>query len=157
VRSIQCFYSVGFIGIIFAVDVITVDTSTLRDRGFAFAFTASPWIICSYAGAKISEKFHETNWRWAYGCFAIILPFVTSGLVIILQLNKRKAVRAGMLVKRKSDRALWETTKHYFVEFDGGFVMLDEQKPGFKLTPSHWDLPHCRWIVPVPPPILHRR
>jgi hypothetical protein len=33
-------------------------------------------------------------------------------------LNKRKAQRAGLLVKVETQRTLWESSKHYFVEFD---------------------------------------
>ena len=33
-------------------------------------------------------------------------------------MNKRKARRAGLLVKVESHRTIWENTKHYFVEFD---------------------------------------
>ena len=115
----QCFYSVGFIGVIFSVDVITMDTSTLRDRGFAYAFTASPWFITAYAGAKLSEYFHESNWRWGYGSFAIILPFVAAGLVAVMQFNKRKAKKLGVLTEPVgSGRSALESFKYYIVEFD---------------------------------------
>ncbi|WWC71792.1 uncharacterized protein I206_105751 [Kwoniella pini CBS 10737] len=114
----QCFYSVGFIGMIFAVDVFTADTSTLKNRGVAYAFTASPWIIVAYAGPKISERFYENNWRWAYGCFAIILPFVALPFFIFMQMQKRKAINAGEIVSSKSTRNWKESLWHYAVEFD---------------------------------------
>lgn len=41
----QVFYSIGFSGMIYSVDVITADSSTLKSRGLAYAFTASPWMV----------------------------------------------------------------------------------------------------------------
>lgn len=41
----QVFYGIGFSGMIFSVDVITADSSTLRSRGLAYAFTSSPWMV----------------------------------------------------------------------------------------------------------------
>ena len=41
----QVFYSVGFSGMIYSVDVITADSSTLKSRGLAYAFTSSPWMV----------------------------------------------------------------------------------------------------------------
>lgn len=41
----QVFYSIGFSGMIFSVDVITADSSTLKSRGLAYAFTSSPWMV----------------------------------------------------------------------------------------------------------------
>lgn len=119
--SRQTFYSVGFIGMIFSIDVITADTSSLKDRGLAYAFTASPWIITAYAGAALSQYFHENDWRWAYGSFAIILPFVGAGLATVLQYNKRKARRAGKLVREKSGRTAVQSLVHYLIEFDSEY------------------------------------
>lgn len=118
----QCFYSVGFIGIIFTVDVSTADTSRLKDRGLAYAFTASPWIITAYAGPAISQRFYEYNWRWAFGCFAIILPVVGVPFFVLMQWHKRKAEKLGKLVKEKSDKTWTQLTMHYLIEFDGELV-----------------------------------
>ncbi|WWD20464.1 hypothetical protein CI109_104940 [Kwoniella shandongensis] len=114
----QVFYSVGFAGMIYCIDVITADTSSLRDRGLAYAFTSSPYIITAFAGPKASEGFYESNWRWAFGCFAIILPVVAIPLFSILQYNRRLAKKRGLLVKVKSDRTLKQTIVHYVIEFD---------------------------------------
>nr|ODN94626.1 siderophore iron transporter MirB [Cryptococcus depauperatus CBS 7855] len=78
----QVFYTVGFAGMIFAIDVMTVDTSSLRDRGLAFAFTSSPYIITAFAGPAAAQHFYDFNWRWAYGLFAIVLPVVATPLFV---------------------------------------------------------------------------
>lgn len=103
---------------IFCVDVITADTSTLRDRGLAYAFTSSPYIITAYAGSA-SQHFYETNWRWAYGCFAIVLPVVALPMFGLLQYNRYKAKKKGLLRKKEaSGRSLMQSIIFYTIEFD---------------------------------------
>ncbi|KAF2156312.1 putative siderochrome-iron transporter [Myriangium duriaei CBS 260.36] len=122
----QVFYTIGFAGIIFSVDVITADTSTLRQRGLAYAFTSSPYMISAFAGSKASEGFNEFSWRWGYGCFAIILPFVAAALWGILKFNLRKAKRNGLLhAPEPSGRTFMQSTWYYLVQFDIlGVVLL---------------------------------
>lgn len=105
---------------IYTIDVLTSDTSTLRNRGLALAFTSSPYMITAFAGPNAAEGFYENiSWRWAFGCFAIILPFVALPLFTVLQLNTRKARKQGLLVSKPSGRTLTQSIIHYIVEFDG--------------------------------------
>jgi len=117
----QVFYSIGFTGMTFAIDVITADTSTLRDRGLAYAFTSSPYIITAYAGPSAAARFYENNWRWAYGSFAIILPIFAVPLVLIMRYARKQAEIKGLLpaAPPPSNRTLIESVKHYTIEFDG--------------------------------------
>lgn len=113
------FYSIGFTGLIFSVDVITADTSTLRDRGLAYAFTSSPYIITAFAGSAASERLYDLNWRWAFGSFAIILPVVALPLFALLQFNRLKAKKKGLLPpKVASGRNFLQVLKYYVIEFD---------------------------------------
>ncbi|KIX01230.1 uncharacterized protein Z518_08955 [Rhinocladiella mackenziei CBS 650.93] len=121
----QVFWSVGAGGMIYSVDVITADASKLKNRGLAYAFTSSPYIITAFAGPKASDDFYyHISWRWGFGCFAIILPVVAAPLFFILKHNLRKAEKQGVLVRKKSDRTLWQNVWHYFVEFDLVGVIL---------------------------------
>ncbi|KAE8310173.1 MFS siderochrome iron transporter D [Aspergillus parasiticus] len=122
----QVFYSIGFAGLIFSIDVITADTSSLRHRGLAYAFTSSPYIITAYAGSAASEHFYESNWRWAYGCFAIVLPVVAFPMFCLLRYNRHLAKKNGLLKPReKSGRTLMQSIIHYIIEFDllGTFLL----------------------------------
>ncbi|CAO1627548.1 unnamed protein product [Sympodiomycopsis kandeliae] len=122
----QVFSTVGFTGTIFAIDVITMDTSTLRDRGLAYAFTSSPNLIAAFAGPKASEGFYDFNWRWAYGAFAIIWPVVTIPLYGTLLYNKRKALASGVLKKKESSGdSLVQQAWKIFIDLDVvGLVLL---------------------------------
>jgi MFS family permease len=122
----QVFYSIGFTGMTFAIDVITADTSTLRDRGLAYAFTSSPYIITAYAGPAAAAKFYEHNWRWAYGSFAIILPIFAVPLVLIMKYARNQAKAKGLLppAPEASGRTFSQSVKHYVIEFDGKNVPI---------------------------------
>ena len=101
---------------------MTSDTSSLRDRGIAFAVTSSPGVITAFAGSPLSNQFHETNWRWAYGTICIVLPVVAAPLITVWQLTKRKADKEGRLqYKPRSTRTWYESIWFYVVEFDGRF------------------------------------
>ncbi|KAJ5972973.1 uncharacterized protein N7479_002891 [Penicillium vulpinum] len=123
----QSFYTVGLTGAIFCIDVITSDTSSLRDRGLAFALTSSPSMITAFSGAPLSNQFHETNWRWAYGTICIILPIAALPLVVTWEMAKRKADRQGQLqYKQRTARSWGESIWYYVKEFDafGIFLMI---------------------------------
>lgn len=116
----QVFYSIGFGGLIYSIDVITADVSQLKNRGLAYAFTSSPYMITAFAGPKASDDFlNHISWRWGFGAFAIILPFVASPMYGIMKLNLRKAQNKGLMVRERSGRTLVQSILHYIHEFDG--------------------------------------
>jgi MFS family permease len=116
----QVFYSIGWGGMTYCVDVITADISKLRNRGLAYAFTSSPYIITAFAGPKSAESFYEhIDWRWGFGTFSIILPFVAAPLYFVLRTYLRKAKEQGLVVEEKSNRTLVQNIRHYATEFDG--------------------------------------
>lgn len=108
---------------IYCIDVITADTSTLKNRGLAYAFTSSPWIITAFAGPPASESAYvHIYWRWGFGIFAIILPFVAAPFVYILKKTEKKAKEtlAGVEPSEKGpQRTLLQSIWFYLIEFDG--------------------------------------
>jgi MFS family permease len=104
---------------------MTSDTSKLRNRGIAFGFTSSPYIITAFSGAALSNQFHEKNWRWAYGTVCIILPIAAMPLIVTWQLAKKKSDKDGRLhYKPRSTRTWYESVWFYVVEFDGRSLRL---------------------------------
>ncbi|KAL3471477.1 major facilitator superfamily domain-containing protein [Aspergillus californicus] len=113
------FYYVGLYGMEYAVDVVTADASTLRNRAFAYAFTSSPYIITAFAGPKVADEFyHQVSWRWGFGAWAIATPIVAIPLYAMLKYNLYKAHRDGYQVKRPSGRTVLESIRHWSIEFD---------------------------------------
>lgn len=105
---------------IYCVDVITADASQLKNRGLAYAFTSSPYIITAFAGPKAADDFYYgiKNWRWGFGCFAIILPVVAAPLFFVLKMNLRKAKARGALTRERSHRTWAQSIWYYYKEFD---------------------------------------
>lgn len=115
----QVFYSIGFGGMTYSIDVITADASRLKSRALAYAFTSSPYIITAFAGPNASDDFYyNISWRWGFGTFCIILPIVALPLFIVLKVNLRKAKKQGMLIREPSGRTLLQNIWYYLVEFD---------------------------------------
>ena len=116
----QVFYSIGFSGIIYTVAVLAADVTSLRNRGLAFAFTSSPYMITAFAGSKAAESFllNVKNWRWGFGCFAIIVPVVTAPLFVLLKLQLRKAERRGLITEQVSKAWTVERVWKNVVAFD---------------------------------------
>ncbi|KAJ5153610.1 Major facilitator superfamily domain general substrate transporter [Penicillium coprophilum] len=113
------FYYIGFSGMEYAIDVMTADASKLKNRGLAFAFTSSPYIITAFAGAKVADEFYyQVSWRWGLGCWAIIFPIVAAPLYFMLKNNLRKAEREGHRVEGKSGRTFLQSVWHWTMEFD---------------------------------------
>jgi MFS family permease len=116
---VQVFYSLGFAGLIYCIVVLAADATNLRNRGLAFAFTSSPYMITAFAGSKAAEGFLlNVKWRWGFGSFSIILPAVTIPLFLVLYLNQKKAAQKGLFVREKSGRTLTQSVWKGVVDFD---------------------------------------
>ncbi|CAO3599335.1 unnamed protein product [Absidia cylindrospora] len=113
------FYSIGFGGMTFSIDVITADASKLKNRGLAYAFTSSPYMITAFAGAKAAEGFYyDISWRWGFGTFAIVFPIVAAPLYFILKFNLRKAEKQHVVTKEPSGRTFFQNVWHFIIAFD---------------------------------------
>jgi MFS family permease len=113
------FYYVGFYGMEYAIDVVTADASSLRNRAFAYAFTSSPYIITAFAGPKVADDFYyQVSWRWGFGAWAIATPIIALPLYGMLKYNLHKAQQEGYRIRRPSGRTVLESIRHWSVEFD---------------------------------------
>ncbi|PSN59751.1 putative siderophore-dependent iron transporter [Corynespora cassiicola Philippines] len=121
----QVFYSIGFAGVIYTVAVLAADVTSLRNRGIAFAFTSSPYMITAFAGSKAAEAFLlHVNWRWGFGSFAIIVPVVSFPLFILLRVNIRKAQKFAIFEKPAKEGTLMQRVWKNFIAFDLPGVVL---------------------------------
>lgn len=100
--------------------VLAADVTNLRNRGIAFAFTSSPYMITAFAGSKAAEKFlQNVHWRWGFGAFAIIIPCIASPVYFVLKAGLKKAEQQGIIqLSERSGRTLIQNIKHHFFEFD---------------------------------------
>lgn len=119
------FYAVGFNGLAYSWDVLAADVTNLRNRGLAFAFTSSPALISAFAGPNIaSEVIANVNWRWGYGCWAIVVPVFALPIYILLAWNLRKAKKQGIITEKKTSRKIDLQSIWWFItEFDCEFTV----------------------------------
>ncbi|KAI1265655.1 MFS general substrate transporter [Xylariaceae sp. FL1019] len=116
----QVLYQVGISGVSYILDIIIADTSSLKNRTLAFAFSSTPNLLTAFIGPVIAGIFNEHNrWRWAFAVSAIFLVVLSIPLFCILILHMRKARRLGLLRKsRRSSPWSLEKLQQYFLEFD---------------------------------------
>lgn len=113
-------YWVGYDAIYLVLDVFVADTSGLRNRAFAFGFASTPFICTAFTGPIAAESFlKHASWRWAYGTFAIVTPFVFLPLAAVFKFYQRKAERMCLFVREPNGRTKLESVIHYIHEFDG--------------------------------------
>lgn len=112
-------YWVGYNAIYLILDVFVADTTGLKNRAFSFAFASTPFICTAFTGPLAAQSFlNMTTWRWAYGAFAIIMPFVFVPLAVVFKMYQRKAKRMGLLKDVDSGRTKMQSLVHYIHEFD---------------------------------------
>lgn len=113
-------YWIGYNAIYLILDVFVADTSGLRNRAFAFAFVSTPFICTAFTGPLAGQSFLNTSgWRWAYGSFAIIVPFAFAPLAVVFKFYEKKAEKKGLYKHVPSGRTVVQSLIHYFHEFDG--------------------------------------
>ncbi|KAL7655828.1 Siderochrome iron transporter 2, variant 2 [Aspergillus niger] len=119
-------YWVGYDAVYLILDVFMADTAGMRNRAFAFGFASTPFICTAFTGPLAAESFIKTaSWRWAYGVFAIVMPFVFIPLAVIFKFYQRKAESMYIYGREPSGRTVLESIVHYFHEFDviGAFLL----------------------------------
>ncbi|KAE9574778.1 MFS siderochrome iron transporter 1 [Colletotrichum fructicola] len=119
-------YYVGHFGMLFVLDVMVADMTSLKNRMIMFGINGTPNVIVVFAGPKIADLFYTNlNFRWAFGAFAIIMLGVCAPAAAVMFLMQRKAEKAGMLQKIKSDRTYLQGFLYYLVQFDVvGIILL---------------------------------
>lgn len=112
-------YYIGYDCLYLLLQIFVADTTGLRNRAWAFAFSTTPFICTAFVGPLAASSFEKTGWRWSFGVFAIIAPFVFVPLIAVFKYYERKAEKMGLYQKHNSGRTTWQSIAHYFIEFDG--------------------------------------
>ncbi|OBT39235.1 hypothetical protein VE00_09926 [Pseudogymnoascus sp. WSF 3629] len=122
----EIFWQVGQSSLLYTIQIIIADTSSLKSRGLMFAYAGSPSLITTWIAGPISQAFLTgPGWPWAFGTFAILTPIVVLPLIVLLFWNIAKADKQGLILKRDSQRTLFQSVIHYAREFDAiGLLLL---------------------------------
>ncbi|KAL4949784.1 major facilitator superfamily domain-containing protein [Aspergillus filifer] len=120
-------YWTGHIGMIYVIEVMISDMTSLRNRMIFFGINGTPRIASTFAGPAIADLFYKhLNFRWAFGAFAIILIGCSTPAMALMVYMSQKAKREGLIQPRMrtTERTLLESLKHYFIEFDVPGILL---------------------------------
>ncbi|GIJ87974.1 hypothetical protein Asppvi_006890 [Aspergillus pseudoviridinutans] len=120
-------YWIGYTAVNFILVVFVADASGLRNRAFAYAFIGTPTICTAFVGPLAAQAFNtHSTWRWAYGCFAIIIFFTFVPLALVFKFYQRKAEKTGVFFRTPSGRTPLQSLLHYCQEFDliGAFLLM---------------------------------
>lgn len=116
------------------------------------AFATSPYIVTTWIGGPVTEAIIAPNgpgWRWGFGIWTIIAPVMVLPLAIVFLYNDRKAVKAGLLEKRKvnvTPKKIWD----YLVEVDFvGIILLAGGMALFLLPFSIYSYQAQQWRSPM--------
>ncbi|KAJ9616886.1 MFS siderochrome iron transporter 1 [Cladophialophora chaetospira] len=147
----QVFYWVGYNGIDYSLSIFIADTSHLKNRGLMYGFASSPYIVTTWIGGPAAQSFLDNStFRWGFGTFAIITPFVCSLLFILFIFNYRKAKKAGLMPARESTRTILQSVRHHAVEFDlFGLLLITSGLALFLLPFSLYSYQPDGWRSPM--------
>ncbi|KAJ5758453.1 hypothetical protein N7520_005609 [Penicillium odoratum] len=120
-------YWIGYTAMNFILSVFVADASGLRNRAFVYAFIGTPSICTAFTGPLAAQAFiNHSNWRWAYGCFAIITTIFFVPLALVFKFYQHKAEKLNLFIRVPSGRTTTQSFAHYFHEFDiiGAFILM---------------------------------
>lgn len=119
-NSAQVFYWVGYNGMGYVINIFLADMTSLRNRMIFYGLNSTPFIANVFAGPAIAQLFYEhSSFRWAFGCFAIIVPFIAAPVAGMFMYNNNVAKKKGLLPPRPaSGRTLGQSFYYYAREFD---------------------------------------
>jgi MFS family permease len=101
------------------VAVLAADVTSIKNRGLAFAFTSSPYMITAFAGSNAAQEFLEhVSWQWGFGAFAIIVPAVCAPLFFVLKSMEWKAEKKEIIPKKRSSDPIMKQIWDGILDFD---------------------------------------
>jgi MFS family permease len=112
---------VGISGFSYVLNIIVADTSSLKNRTLAFAFSNTPSLVTTFIGPPIAKAFYEkSSWRWGFALSAILFFVLSMPILVLLMKNARKAIKLGLLKREMNDNK-WtmKNIRHNLNEYDG--------------------------------------
>lgn len=115
-------YWTGHLGLLYVIDVMLSDMTTLKNRMLVLTVNSTPTIATTFAGPRIAEVFYvESNFRWAFGAFSFIIAGICLPVIVIMLWSQRKATKAGVLIRHDSGRNWWQSIVHVYIQMDSTF------------------------------------
>ncbi|KAF3933507.1 hypothetical protein ABW20_dc0101282 [Dactylellina cionopaga] len=94
----QVFYAAGATGLQILQQVFVADTTNMLNRALFSSLPDLPFLWTVWAGPEVAASvLKNTNWRWGYGMWALILPVCSLPLLGSLLFNLLKAKKKGLV------------------------------------------------------------
>lgn len=149
----QVFFYTGYNSIDFSMTIFIADTSKLKNRGFFIGYAASPWLITTWVyGFAVDSVVAKggIGFRWCFGIFTIIAPFVCAPLIAMFIINENKAREQGLIQPRPSRGSRSQTISYYLREFDVvGLLILATGLALFLLSFNLYSYQADQWKSPL--------
>lgn len=117
-------YWTGHIGLLYVIDVMCADITSLKNRMIIFGINQTPRIAAAFAGPEITNLFLTgPGWHWAFGAFIIILVACSIPAMALMLYMYRKARKAGYAAKQRSGRNLIQSLSFYAIQFDSKLTL----------------------------------
>ena len=113
------FQAIGSSALSYVTSVIIADMTTLKHR--MTVITLSQFLLCtnSFSSSPLGNAYlKHSKWQWAYGTYAIVMPFIIVPVMCILGWNLRKAMKQGLYTRPLSGRTWVQSIWFYVIEFD---------------------------------------
>ncbi|KAH8168312.1 major facilitator superfamily protein [Sarocladium implicatum] len=150
-------YWTGHIALMYVISVIISDMTSLKNRALVFAVNGLPRIASTFLGPIIAQRFYEdSNYRWAFGAFAIILTGFSIPAMSVMVFMYRKADKAGLVPKREpSGRTWYQSIIHYAIEIDvvgiillcGAVILTTIPFSLVSFAPNGWQTPYIGGMI----------
>ena len=147
----QVFWNLGYSAIDFTITIFVADTSSLRNRAWWIAYTASPWLIVPWCYGPATEAILNTiGFRWGFGIWAIVYPIVCFPLWWLMWHNMKKAEKQGLIPKHDSGRTFSQSFIYYAKQFDVvGILIIATGMSLFLLSFSLYSYQAEQWKSPM--------
>ncbi|KAK2750683.1 hypothetical protein FQN57_002756 [Myotisia sp. PD_48] len=110
-------YHIGYVLLMFILQVIIADLTSMRSRVFFAALPNVPYIINTWISGNVTSAIlATTTWRWGIGMWAIIFPVCCAPLVFMLILLGRESGRN--LAAEEPTSSQQSRTKTFFQQLD---------------------------------------
>jgi MFS family permease len=147
------FYYMGYNSIDFSMTVFIADTSKLKNRGLFIGYASSPWLITTWVYGYAVDRMIAPGgigFKWGFGIFAILAPFVCAPLITLFFMNQSKAKNQGLISPNPSRGSFAKTAMYYINEFDViGILILATGLALFLLSFNIYTYQADQWRSPL--------
>lgn len=120
----MAFSAAGKSGVNFLNTLLVIDLTLLKWRGLVMSILSTPFIVnCWFAGLIVGDL-QDTNWKWGYGMFAIIIPVVLLPAIFVMTYFDKQANISDHFQSGKSNNKK-ESLMNYISIIRQGLIDID--------------------------------